>query len=263
MSEQLSLFDAPAGRAVDVGDEAVDFLLALEAEMRAVDRSDRKGRAVEELFWALVRNLQAEHTLTLVEASDAYLDGRRYELSETVASKSDDVLYGWLNPTPSVVNTVWQLAEGTALLRLDAVGAPYSSSRCSQIVACEDPDGSWAWRPVPAWWQPAIRRWPARPAVHPTGQWVAWCDRLPAGAPRGTYVLPARDGPVDYNAAVRPLADWWRRAAQTGRRWVCPHGWTHHPRRNPGDPLSCHNVRDADPCDRCCITAAPYRRGAA
>lgn len=240
------------------------------------------------IMWALIRLLQASSYRYLITADDVFLDGRREELTEVVASQADAAMFSWLNPDRDSVRVVGQLAEATMVLQLLAPGPPSSKSRWNRVVAVEDAQGDWAWRSVVPWWQ-GFRRDPQIRLPGP--RWVPWCDKIPAG-PGGVSWTPA---PFVPDPADRPevvelrrafhdrmaaspdpeeiaagLASFYEQAFSSGRRWVCAHGWMHHPRtgdrlrsehRPDDDPLSCHRrVREDAACDRCCATAQPYAK---
>lgn len=297
IASQPSLFDAVAAGAAAGRSSAAAFLAQIEARMRQAERrsdSERRELLNGHLFWALVRALQPLYVDRLREATDYYFDARRAELSPVLGSQADEAMHGWLNPTPRTVNIVGGIAEATTILQLLGDGPPYSSGPFHQVLAVDDPaTGDVVWRSVAPWWQDGSlrkasskdRRAVSRASdavvtllepqqaerlylhrksfrvVGPT--WIPWCDKLPSGAPTGTLVV--RPGLLpDHDDAVADLAAWYRSALKSGRRWVCPHGWTHHPRRGDRtEPHSCHRRHREEPCDRCCMLAHPYTPKAA
>jgi hypothetical protein len=238
------------------------LLAEVDARMRRAEDPRKREEAMNgHLFWALIRLLQHDYVGAARTATDAYLEGRRWELGDVVGSRSDGAMWGWLSPTPMVVNTVAAIAESTVLLQVLGDGPPHSKGQWNRVLAVEEPDGTLAWRSVAPWWQENLPLATLRPE---SARWVSWCISLPAGAPTGVLAWQPGPGVDDYEDIVRPVADWYRLALATGRRWTCEHGWTHHPRR--GDrtqPLSCHREHREESCDRCCLLVNPYRRVAA
>lgn len=235
----------------------VRLMSDMDATMRrAEDPRERETRMNGHLFWTLLRLLQDDYVVSARSATDAWLDGRRWEIGDTIGTRADGAMYEWLRPTPAVVNTVAAIAEATVLLQLLGDGPPHSKGQWNRVLAVEEPDGMMAWRSVAPWWQQNLTRASYR---WRGPKWMPWCDQLPPGAPTG--VLCWQPGPsiADYEDIVRPLVGWYRQAVHSSRRWTCEHGWTHHPRKGDRDqPLSCHRRAHEEPCDRCCILAYPY-----
>lgn len=237
---------------------AVGFLARLESRMRRADERAARGDTEllnGRLFWALIRALQVQWA-TLCQAPDHYLDGRRHELLPILGAEADSAMFEWLNPTVRTVNRVAAIVEATVVLQLLGDGPPASSGPFNRVVAVDD-----EWRSVAPWWQGLTRR--SWRTVGP--RWIPWCETLPAGKPTGVLVWrPPADRPFmvpDDDEVVEGVAAWYRAALGTGRRWVCAHGWTHHPRRGDRDvPLSCSRRMREDDCDRCCLLANPYRK---